>query len=322
MLKNYKFKVKNIKKINKELKKFMKPCTYCKELKLINNFNKKGRENVCKHCRKIKSKKYICTCEQCGKEFNGAKDQKFCSRECVYKYQSEKRVGKNNPIYNRIKYKCDYCGKEIEVTPHIYNGNKHIFCSRKCTDKYRSEYMNGKNSPLFKRIKCTCSICGKEIYKQQSKVKDKKHLFCSTECRNKGTSLFQSGENHPMYGKERLDIRGENNPNWNPNLTDEERELSKNRTLSLEYNEWRKEILKRDYWTCQVSGYKGKDIVVHHLNSWNSNKEERFDFNNAITLSKNIHKLFHKLYGYGNNTKEQFEEFKHRYQNEEFKGVV
>jgi hypothetical protein len=43
------------------------------------------------------------------------------------------------------------------------------------------------------------------------------------------------------------------------------------------------------------------------------NKEERKD---GITLCEKCHKEFHRLYGYGENTKEQFEEFKFKYTSE------
>ena len=46
------------------------------------------------------------------------------------------------------------------------------------------------------------------------------------------------------------------------------------------------------------------------------------DLDNCITLSKEIHKLFHKIYGNRHNIKEQFEEFKHRYINKEFEEVI
>ena len=111
--------------------------------------------------------------------------------------------------------------------------------------------------------------------------------------------------------------RGINHYNYNPNMSDEERKLSKARHHSLEMKKWRKDVLQRDSYTCQISGVKGQ-IVSHHLNSWNKFPEQRFDIDNGITILTILHRLFHKLYGNGNNTKEQFLEFKERYNNKEF----
>jgi 5-methylcytosine-specific restriction endonuclease McrA len=106
---------------------------------------------------------------------------------------------------------------------------------------------------------------------------------------------------------------GENHPNYNHNKTDEEQ--LKDRYILGKHivDGFRNEIFQRDKYTCQVCGESGKKLNVHHLDGWNWAKDKRFDINNGITLCKECHNNFHKAYGYGDNTKEQFKEFKKIY---------
>lgn len=285
-MKNYKYKVKNINKLNDELKRV---CKYC--YKKISKTNKQGLcSQMCKsfwNGTRIKFK-----CENCGKTSADKKahynkvNHHFCSLECRNEWQKEALKGVNNPNYKGgdIYCKCDYCNKEIHMKKHEYERLEHHFCNRNCFAKWLSNqesYMKGKHLP-------------EEAKKKISEA-------------NKGRTAWNKGKNFPQFSRE-------NNPNWNPNLTDEERVIKRK---YKEYEYFRNEVFKRDNYTCQLSGQVGGKLVVHHLNGYNLNKLERLDVNNGITLTEKIHKLFHKMYGYGNNTKEQFEEFKIKYKNNE-----
>lgn len=48
---------------------------------------------------------------------------------------------------------------------------------------------------------------------------------------------------------------------------------------------------------------------MHHINGYNWDIKNRTNVDNGITLNTEVHKKFHKIYGKGNNTKEQFIEF-------------
>ena len=99
---------------------------------------------------------------------------------------------------------------------------------------------------------------------------------------------------------------GERNSRYNPSLTHEERIIKR---FYQEYTEFVKKVMQRDNYTCKCCGKHGGDLVVHHLDGYNWCVERRTDETNGITLCEACHKNFHSVYGYGNNTKEQFEEW-------------
>jgi hypothetical protein len=159
--------------------------------------------------------------------------------------------------------------------------------------------------------KCLCR-CGSQCIKAGDLLKRGETKSCG--CLNREKMLEKLQKINEFQKRE-------NHPSWDHNLSRKYRELSGERNILPEAREWRKKVYERDNYTCQVSNQKAiltNTLVAHHIESWNSNQELRFEVNNGITLNKDIHKLFHKLYGYGHNTRAQFEEFKRRYKSGEF----
>ena len=69
-------------------------------------------------------------------------------------------------------------------------------------------------------------------------------------------------------------------------------------------------MYERDNYTCQCCGCtESNSFNAHHLNSYDWCIDGRTNVDNGVTICKKCHKNFHKLFGYGNNTKEQYEEF-------------
>lgn len=170
-------------------------------------------------------------------------------------------------------------------------------------------YDKGKHKYIFKK--------GTTIIVKVSDLRKNSMRNVDIECDNCHTIITQPFEAYNKYKKEdgnyycgdcasRLFTSGKKHYRWKSDLTDEERII---RRQYLEYDIFRNTVLKRDLYTCQCCGHKSTDLQVHHLNSYNSDKEGRVDVKNGITLCKNCHSNFHSIYGLGNNTKQQFEEW-------------
>ena len=147
----------------------------------------------------------------------------------------------------------------------------------------------------------------KLLSKKYIKQKEKLEFLCNEGHEFKmSLDHMLSGEDCPYcYSKNRC---GEGHPNYNPNLTEEDRD--RNRLYKEGGNGlWVKTVYAKDNFTCQICGEK-RHLNAHHLDGYHWAKEKRLELLNGVTLCEDCHKLFHKTYGYRLNTKEQFLDFK------------
>jgi len=139
-------------------------------------------------------------------------------------------------------------------------------------------------------------------------VNNKTLMKYECECENSDCKItfsrFKQGGRCKKCAIEKM--TGENHPNYNPNLTDEEREKGR---ICSGLGKWKKDVREKDNDTCQICGEIEGVLCAHHIESYTPNKELRTVLSNGITLCEEHHKKFHKKYGYGNNTREQLEEF-------------
>lgn len=210
--------------------------------------------------------------------------------------------------------KCD-CGtiKEISIANLRNKRTKSCGClARELTSKRQSESGYNLTGKRFGRLKVI-----KAVGKRKN---DGRIWLCKCDCGNTtevSARTLVSGHTRSCgclqiehITRLGLSNKGKNNPAYNHDLTDEERSKNKFQRGSDEAKKARIETYKRDNYTCNICGSKGGDLHAHHLDSFADNIDKRFDLDNLITLCAECHKDFHKTYGYGNNTKEQFEDYK------------
>lgn len=287
----------------------MKTCKSCGLELSYDNFTKSknvkdGYENKCKECRNKARAKYLCKCVTCGKEWLAkSKGAKYCNSYC--KPQSTRE---------RYVVNCSICGKEKEVNKYRLEHNKDFYCSDDCKNKGYSLKYSGENSAKYSKVEIECAVCGVSFKRNPYEIGRYEKNYCSLKCKAIDYKKRFMGDNNPQFGKERPNIKGELNPSWNPNRTHEQRK--KERKLSINTN-WTRDVLHSQNYTCQCCGKVGGNLVAHHIDGYNWCEEKRTDVTNGATLCVKCHKHFHSIYKYGNNTKQQYEDFINVYGNTE-----
>ena len=321
-----KFNAKNNKIFcSKECKEALIFCAECGQE------HKRGRKNpngeyICSSCynNKYRPNVPLVICAECGKEHERRSknpDGEYICNSCYNnKYKPDK------PLII-----CAECGKEHKR--NTKNPNGEYICSSCYNNKYRPD------QPLI-----ICAECGKE-HKRNTKNPDGEYICksCYEKKYRPNVPLVICAECGKEHKRDYKNSDGEyicsscykiykckeiiNNNMQYYNFEDEDdidlflSDMKKKhlhtrmyRQLECEllgygnYNEAMNQAIKRDNYTCQIIGKKG-NIVVHHLNSYNTHKELACDLNNLITIDKDFHNLYHSVCGYGNNTEEQFWEF-------------
>lgn len=256
---------------------------------------------------------YRCTCK-CGEELlvTGDDLQRNRIRSCENCYHnplahdlSDLQFGAlvvidkhDNLSSNKTSWlcRCTLCGTEKPIkTANLLNGHAK---SCGCQINYNRVDHTGK---AFGRLTvlepfdvqgtywwylCQCS-CGNEHLVSGSNLQSGKTKSCG--CLQK-----------ELAGKRLAALKGPLNPNWRGGSTEENYPRN-----TREYKEWRNGVLQKDNYCCQLCTSQD-NLHAHHLYSFVDNPDKRTDINFGTCLCQDCHRWFHAENGRGNNTPEQF----------------
>lgn len=63
---------------------------------------------------------------------------------------------------------------------------------------------------------------------------------------------------------------------------------------SSKYRNWRNSVFERDNYTCAMCGMRGGRLNAHHIKSWVSTPDLRYDVENGVTLCTSCHIKHHR----------------------------
>lgn len=195
---------------------------------------------------------------------------------------------------------CDRQTEKI-VAGYSLRGGQSLSCGCYCKEQVTKAKLNDLTGKIFGKL----TVLGRVKEKTKSI-----QWICQCSCDNKtiinvfGNNLYR---NHTKSCGCINKLTGPDHPSWDHTITNEERNVSRDRLIPG-YKGWKKKIYAKNFYKCVICHSK-ENICAHHLESYKSNPNLRLDLNNGITLCRKCHLKFHTKYGNVNNTRLEFEEF-------------
>jgi hypothetical protein len=226
----------------------------------------------------------IKTCKICGREFDAKGNAKCCSSEC------SKINRKNSNRESDRKWRENNPDKYSESQRKWYENNRDKVC-----ESSRKWQQNNPDKVRERNHKYYLNNCEKECERQKKWRDDNPEYIhnyqkklISEFCEQYSGDLEQVLENIP-------------NAAWYI------REAKMQVWFGESYADGMIAKIKSTP-VCEVTG-ESNNLVIHHLYSFNTHPELGNDVANMVRITGTVHDDFHKIYGYGNNTPEQWCEF-------------
>ena len=167
----------------------------------------------------------------------------------------EQNIAKREDIRKKIS--------EAKKGKSTWNKGKHL------TEEWKRKIGLANSGLRTSKIR-SCTTCKEKFTVLLSVLKRGEGKFCSRPCFNK----FYRGKNHFRW------------------ISDRNKLVKGQYRNDSAYKDWMKTVKKRDENICQIQneqclGYH----IVHHIQSWVSNPELRYQINNGITLCQFHHPL-------------------------------
>jgi hypothetical protein len=165
--------------------------------------------------------------------------------------------------------KCLQCNKELKaVEERKYTSLKTGVVKIYLNEVKKQKYCNRRCYELFYKGK---PQTGLKLYKSRESVKK------AIEARKNDPKVREK-----WIAKMKEVTLGENNPNW---VKDRSEVVDQSERGGSFYGIWRRSVMRRDENICRINNKDcdGK-LEVHHILSWKSHPELRFNINNGISL--------------------------------------